>query len=189
MYGKCSCSKAEVCEQFRNKYSINDNNKVIDYVSIPRNGGCPNHNYADIHTFYHHCMAKMRLKTVAGMHMLDVNVPLPGDLLSSEYPEHRVFDICHICCYYLCKEYVKHTHKVLKFVVSQHINMIKDKDSNDIKDYNVRHKFQELHADNKYLWHVMICFPHNLERSMHKSLIMSSKLGITKRREKRNCPE
>ena len=73
MYGKCPCSKAEVCEQFRNKYSINDNNKVIDYVSIPRNGGCPNHNYADIHTFYHHCMAKMRLKTVAGMHMLDVN--------------------------------------------------------------------------------------------------------------------
>ena len=65
--------------------------------------------------------------------------------------------------------------------------MNKDKDTNGIKDYEVRHEFQELHADNKDLCHVMNWFPHNVERLMHKSLIMISKLGITKQRDKPNC--
>ena len=75
----------------------------------------------------------------------------------------------------LCKECVKHTFEVTKFVVSQQSLMNKETIDNSLKDYQVRYQDKELHADDMDLWHVMNWFPHNLERSMHK-LIMSSKL-------------
>ena len=121
-FGKCLCTKAIYCQEFRNKF-INED-KVIDYENGLSSNGFPNNHFGNLHTFYQHCMSKLGVKTLPGMHMSDV----PTNHVSTyEHCKYQVFDICHICCYYICTEYVKHTYEVIKFVFSQHRIMNKEK--------------------------------------------------------------
>ena len=102
------------------KYSRGDD-RIIDYTSFLKSNGCEkNHSFVNLNRFFQHCMSKIRYHIVPGLNMLDVNVPMPGDMFLYKYHDATVIDIGHICCYYLCKEYVKHTHKVIKFVATEH---------------------------------------------------------------------
>ena len=87
-------------------------------------------------------MKKHGVKTLPGMHLLGVNVPLPINVLTYTHCEYQAIDICHLCCYYVCKEYAKHTFEVTKCFVCQHRLMNKETSDNIIKDYKVTYQYK-----------------------------------------------
>ena len=114
-------------------------------------------------------MSKIGVKTLIGMHLLDVNVSFPNYALSYTHGQHQVIDIlCRLCCYYLCKEYVKHCHKLVRFVVGQHRIINNNTVDNGLEDCKVTYDCRELHSDNVNFENFMNWFPHSLKNQCTK---------------------